>query len=223
MSRFPRLPFRLWWAVRPSRLPRPVGRRWAPVWVGLHRDLPIFGHTNPNVVQTAFRFRNDDGSETAATWKAAENTNVASQATGTNFRVRLEVVENAGGTGSAGGQLQVSLNGGTFQSVTSSSTVVKAVTSANVTDGTATTNQLTTATQTFTAGTVSTDGLATAVSLTSQQTEFEYVVQIVDGDVANADTIDFRVSGLNSYSQTGRVTVTKTVPPPSVVVWHQDR
>lgn len=39
--------------------------------------------------QTAFRFRNDDGSETTATWLAAENTNIT-QPTMTNTRLRLQ-------------------------------------------------------------------------------------------------------------------------------------
>lgn len=40
--------------------------------------------------QTRFRWRNDDGSQTTATWKAAENANVAAYA-GTNVRLRCQV------------------------------------------------------------------------------------------------------------------------------------
>lgn len=40
--------------------------------------------------QFAFRFRNDDGSESAATWKAAENTDIDLEAGG-KVRVRLGV------------------------------------------------------------------------------------------------------------------------------------
>ena len=40
--------------------------------------------------QSYFRFRNDDGSETNATWIAAENTD-ANIALDTNFRVRISI------------------------------------------------------------------------------------------------------------------------------------
>ena len=58
-----------------------------------------------NTEQIAFRGRNDDGSETTATWIAAQNTNWT-QPTGTNFRVRFEVEEDGGKAFTLDGRLQ---------------------------------------------------------------------------------------------------------------------
>ncbi|MGH9878833.1 MAG: hypothetical protein ACRD5H_14470, partial [Nitrososphaerales archaeon] len=60
--------------------------------------------------QAGFRGRNDDGSETTATWKAAENTNW-SQAVDENLRVRLILDETTGGDPAiADYRLQYNLN-----------------------------------------------------------------------------------------------------------------
>ena len=44
----------------------------------------------PAFTQTRFRFRNDDGSETGATWRQNEDT-ADSIAPNTNFRIRIQV------------------------------------------------------------------------------------------------------------------------------------
>lgn len=213
MSRFRRrvtLPFRAWWWLRPSRLPRPFARRLVRPWMRLHRPLPLVAHANPNLVQTAFRFRNDDGSETTATWRQIESVTDITPVD-TTFRVRIQVEENATGSGSCGGQLQVALGAaGSFQNVTTSSTIAKAVSSANVSDGTATTNQLTNVYAAGQAGgTISTDGLATAVTLSATAAEFEFVVQIVGADVNDGDLLTFRIAGLNSIETAAALTVSK--------------
>ena len=46
--------------------------------------------------QKHFRFRNDDGSESTATWKAAEDTDITGQATAQNFRLRFQIEETTG-------------------------------------------------------------------------------------------------------------------------------
>lgn len=168
---------------------------------------------NPNVVQVGYRFRNDNGSEAAATWRQNQNTADTIDAD-TTFRLRLEAHENAGAARSVGGQLEVALNGGAFQSVTTTSTVVKAVIG-GVADGTATTNILTAGAGGFVAGSISNDGLAAAVSLTSQHTEIEYTLQIVGTDVTNGDTITFRIAGLNSYTVTASATASVPTGPGS--------
>lgn len=50
----------------------------------------------PNVVQEHYRWRNDDGSETAATWKADADTPFSKQLRGQNIRLRF-VLSNADG------------------------------------------------------------------------------------------------------------------------------
>ena len=48
---------------------------------------------NPIWDQKHFRFRNDDGSQTTATWKANEDTNLTGHVKNTVFRLRIETVE----------------------------------------------------------------------------------------------------------------------------------
>lgn len=56
----------------------------------------IFANTiQYNVSQNSWRWRNNDGSETKATWKAAQNTPVNYGATGTIIRLRIEMVNTS--------------------------------------------------------------------------------------------------------------------------------
>jgi hypothetical protein len=174
-----------------------------------------------NLEQLSFRGRNDNGSETTATWKATENTNW-SQSVDTNFRVRFvcQVLEAAGGSSTM--QLQYNRNAIGWNDVTTTSSVVKAVTSGNVTNGTATTDQIG-GTGTFNAGSISTDGLADVVSLSaSAHTEWEFVLQIVAGDVVDQDTIQLRgiYSGDSTpvYTQTPSITVSEATQIPHVAL-----
>lgn len=165
----------LTWAVRPDGtvLPVPAGGGGA------------------SIHQTDFRGRNDDGSETAATWQAATNTNwdqVADQ----NFRVRLAVEQrNMDNTVTA--QLQYRHNGGTWTNVTDTTSVVRATSSTHYTNGDDATQQITTGT--YTGGeTASGQGLMphSQTILTDEWAEFEWCVEIISTDVAGGDTIEFR-------------------------------
>ena len=53
----------------------------------------IHKYIDGGIDQSNFRFRNDNGSETAATWKAAENIDITGQAKSTNFRLRFQGIE----------------------------------------------------------------------------------------------------------------------------------
>ena len=79
-------------------------------------------HVTANVVQQSFRGRNDDGSETAATWIAATNTNWT-QAADETFRVRFVVQETAGGAASGSYVVQRNINGGGWVTVTTAGAV----------------------------------------------------------------------------------------------------
>lgn len=48
-----------------------------------------------NVSQNSWRWRNNDGSEAKATWKASQNTAVNYSATGTVIRLRIEMINNS--------------------------------------------------------------------------------------------------------------------------------
>lgn len=174
-------------------------------------------HVNPNTEQLSFRGRNDDGSESGATWKVLVNTDWT-QAVDENFRVRFEIEEDAGASFTLDPQLQYNLNGAGWNNVTGASSVVRATASPNVADGAATTNQLTQSGLGFVAGVFDeVDGLAGSQTLNNQHTEVEYCVQIRSADVNNGDTVQLRVTdagtALNVYTQTPTITVSEAATP----------
>lgn len=190
-------------------------------------------HIDPSLSQAAFRGRNDDGSESVATWKAVENTGWT-QAVDENFRVRFVVDETAGGTESnIILKLQYNRNAAGWIDVTATSSVVRSAASANVAEEQATTRQLAGGSGTFVAGAIDEDdGLAGEGSqidfaVGGELTEVEYSAQVRSVDVVNNDSIQLRVirsSGtvLENYAQTPTVTVSEggapvgsLLPPPN--------
>lgn len=166
--------------------------------------------TTPAARQTGYRFRNDDGSETSATWKAARDTPVT-QPSATPFRVRFEVT----GSGVATDwQLMFSRNGGAWTPVTATSATVQSVLSPNVTESQATTQQMG-GSGTFVAGSVTeSDGyLGTVTFPTGGICEFECVVQLVAATAVNGDTVTLKLAQGNwadlagGYAQTASLTV----------------
>jgi hypothetical protein len=158
--------------------------------------------------ERAFRFRNDDGSQTTATWKAAQNTTI-SQLVGANFRLRVESqMTNAGDTTAVAWTLQYRIDGGTWTTATDA-TAVRYVTSSFVSNGTATTNQLTAGTGTFVAGYVMTSANPTSTNsmVASTHTENEWNLRLVGVD--NGATVEFRVL-VNDTAQTGTTTPSLT-------------
>jgi hypothetical protein len=183
---------------------------------------PLAGFTlmvTPNVEQRTFRFRNDDGSQTTATWKATQGTSITGVTTSERFRVRYEMQETAGGdTTSITFSLEYMLNdSGTWVAVTTTSNVVRIVSSTGVSNGTATTNQLTLGTGTFLAGQVLTTANSAATSMTANNhTEYEWNLQLVAGTVSNNDVIALRCmtsTGARTVGAAGNGTVTASVAP----------
>lgn len=179
-----------------------------------------------NADQPQFRGRNDDGNQTTATWIAALNTNW-SQNTDANFRLRITMQAQAGAgiTSPVAPTLWVSKNGGAYTQVTSASSVARLFTSSNVTDLTATTQQISSGLGAgFAAGSVNTSTpTGTSATITAggnPLTEHEWCLQIRGVDVSNADTLQFeqRTSSggvLSSYTVIPSLTVVKTAPPVS--------
>lgn len=171
-------------------------------------------------VQTDFRGRNDDGSETTATWKAAQNTNW-SQNVDENFRVRFQLRVKEGSVESgilSATRLQYRRNGGSWTDVSATSLVVRASASPNVVDGAATTDQLTGGFGSFLGGAFDEDsGLASGPSAAwdTGHGELEYCVQIRSADVANGDTVELR---LQFSDQTARTYTTWSQVPTITVV-----
>jgi hypothetical protein len=167
--------------------------------------------------QTAFRFRNDDGSESTATWKAATNTNINADLTSGNLDLRVRIAAQEVGTTAAtfAASLFMSRNGGAYAAVTDVTTAVLAVASANLTDNATTTQQI--SVFTFVAGRVDdVNGAMTATPSIVQNsgTEFEWMIRLTSANLNNGDTLDFEVyrsaAPITTYTQVGRITVVKT-------------
>lgn len=166
--------------------------------------------TSPVTVQSDFRLRNDDGSQTTATWVANQNTN-ASLLSNKNYRVRFNIRETNNRAFTLDAQLEYNKGGAGWNAVNASSSNVRTFASANFADGDATTEQLAGA-GTFTAGKMEeVDGLISAIALQNNDTEVEFSFQIRSADVASGNTIQLRVTDagttLTTYSQTPTVTV----------------
>jgi hypothetical protein len=144
--------------------------------------------------QDSFRTRNDNGDETTSTWTAAADTDW-NQMVDKNFRVRFLVQETAGVADSGKTfQLEYNRNGGGWNDVTGSSSVVKAAATANVTDAVDTTQQLGSGTYVSTNGGFDeSNGQVGSMDFAgSDEVELELSLQIVSADVSNGDTIQLR-------------------------------
>ena len=163
--------------------------------------------------QVSARFRNDDGSEAAATWKAALNVNLKA---GPSLQLRLRICVKCSGTtsGSFTPQLRYSKNAAAYTSVTASSADVRAVDSPNLTDDAATTKQIS-VNANWSAGKVDdVSGAMTSTAVTTgYDTEMEWSIKLEDSALANGDTLDFRcynsTTAFGTYSTTLRLTVSK--------------
>ena len=165
--------------------------------------------TSSITVQTNFRGRDDSQTLNSTTFTYNLNTNW-SQAVSTNFRIRIEVEEQNSRAASVGA-LEYNRNSAGWVAVSNASSIVKYSLTSQFANLDATTNIIAGSTKTFAAG----DGVESTVTTTSinnTHTEYEYCLQIVAADVANNDTIQVRMSGLNTYTNTPTITVIKAVP-----------
>ncbi len=182
-------------------------------------DTPL--HT-----QSAFQFRDDDGSETAATFFGSVNDDVTVGSgetieLDTNFRYRIVVQETAGFADSNHrSDLQYSLNSGTWTDISATSLVVRAFTSTQYADGDDTTQQIGGGSfVTPNGGMDDGDGSAGGAALDflgSDETELEFCLQIRAVDVSDSDTIDIKGTDkgtdYNSYTNIGRLTAVTSSP-----------
>ncbi len=165
--------------------------------------------------QTSFRVRDDDGSESAATWRQAINID-DTLTVDTNYRVRFGITVG-GMDGAVIGQLQYNLASAGWVDVNASSSVVQSVASPNVADNATITEQLDQG-NTFVGNTSPTglfdevDGLVSSQDIAlGEETEMEFCFTILSGDVADAQTLQLRVThsgaALDTYTQTPTITV----------------
>jgi len=168
--------------------------------------------------QQHFRFRNDDGSESSATWRGATDQD-AYLASDTVYRLRFLVKEryNEARYDSEGNnvQLQYRLNAGTWTNVTTSSSVVKAVASQLVDNGD-TTQQLGSGSYVVNNNAQIEDGnwyLGTHDPWYGQsECEVEFSIQVIDADTSPGDTVEFMLAGGNA-----RIVFEQTVVPSATV------
>jgi hypothetical protein len=164
-----------------------------------------------------YRFRNDDGSETTATWKTTEQTDIA-VTVGQTFRLRLQV-DTTGDEPSQPLTLQFRKVGDAVWTSLTSVTRIQLIGSANIAAGaaTATTQQLTIpATKTgadFTAGKISDDtnpitGIDIALNGFS---EFEFAL-VAQSAGTPGDRYEFQLTGTSmTNTVVPRITITPVI------------
>jgi hypothetical protein len=200
--------------------------RWWVNGVAPWQIVPVIaGGMDPSYTQTHFRFRNDDGTEVTATWIAAEDTDITcgpgqDVEMDTVFRLRIQTDETANVDGAADQWfVRRSHNAGSYVAIFANTSVVDTEASAHVSDGDATTAQLTAPTGNFQAGEITIGGVDNHTKAKDEYSELEISMQVDSADVADTDTIDFRVyrdsttpTALDAYTVTARITI---VDPPA--------
>ena len=184
------------------------------VWPDGFKIKAISGGGAKVTVQQAFRFRNDDGSEAAATFMGTGNGEDQTIDADTIFRLRFVIEETANGNSNTGFELQYSLNDGGYNDVTTT-TPIQAVASAydpDPQDDQALATARLGFSGTYASGRFDDDGATTtAIIIKNSYTEVEFCLQIPTGALSDEDYFDLRVYAvgvaLNSYTDTPRVTV----------------
>ena len=183
-------------------------------------------YANPNVVQEHYRWRNDNGSESAATWKAAQDTRITGQDRNENIRLRFAIANTAQYTSADNYQYLLEYSTGTTGPwaavpVSAGSDPFEMTATSYYADGANTTNQLT-GSGTFAAGRCVEDtSNATANYSLSQgdYTEFEYCFQATS-NALRSGTYYFRLtndrSDLDGYDRYAEVVIAPATPTPSV-------
>jgi hypothetical protein len=174
-------------------------------------------HVTPTFDQRAFRFRNDDGNEVNATWKADQGVSTT-QLIGEVFRLRIAVQETAGGAiNNQSIVLQANVNNLGWQDVGPTSSRVRLGQSEHVSNGTPTTRQLAGTTGTFVPGVLLTTTSGTNISFSgNDHTEVEWASLLITGDVPAGATVQFRVTingALPAATTSGVPTLTAEAPP----------
>ncbi len=173
-----------------------------------------------NLHATHYRFGIDSGTESTHGWHANEDVNPSLGTIGvdTTFLLRFTVQET-GATAAANvdNQFQASRNGGAFFNITTTSTIVKAVTTAVFANAANTTKRLS-GTGTFESSSqgCTTDGLSGGAQndiAASGNSETECALQIVDADTNPGDVITFRLTSPD-FTITNDVVPTVTLANP---------
>ena len=174
--------------------------------------------------QAAFRFYLEDGTEATSTGLAAQNTSISKEDgdQGT-FLIRFLIQSDASTVGSnTVAQFQRNLNGGAWANITTSSTIVKAVTTSVFADAANTTSLL------GGSGTFETSSSGCTHDGTAGGSAFDIVangrgetvcsVQLIAAAVVPGDVVGIRISttptAITVYDQNATVTI--TTPSPAI-------
>jgi hypothetical protein len=172
-----------------------------------------------NYIQDAFRFRDDDGSETGASWLGLQNENVSlSKGLDRKFRLRVQLSQtltNANTALTKQYKVRYSINGEAYQNVGApgANTPIRYTSSMHVTHQQVTTEQLA-GLYAFLPGRIdaaANTGNIVWAGTAREDTELEFVLEFVDALISVGHTFDFRVyettdTALNSYDVTPRLT-----------------
>lgn len=153
--------------------------------------------TSPNMGQKQYRWRNNDGDQTTATWRAPVNTAIDVPSVNDTFRLRIELGNTGTGAAAVTQTLEYSSNGGTTWTVmnTPATNAFVYQPSTLVANGTVTTNQMGTATPgTFAAGRVVTAPAAAVNLAAGGRTEYEWIIRPT-ANATPSTTYIFRSSG----------------------------
>lgn len=173
------------------------------------------------LTQTHYRGRVDVGeSDIVNDWIATQNTDWI-QDSGSNFRVRLAVYNSDVSTASAAVlQWQYSLNGGDWTSITTTSSVIKAVDGTRVNGANCGQHYLNATGTHIGANGYSEDGTSGPTDIQANfHAEHEMVCQLVAADLRSGDVVRVRAShvDLNAWDEIPSITaaVPGSPPPPS--------
>ena len=171
--------------------------------------------TDPTYEQVAFRFRNDDGSEAAATWTAIINTDISQNPNnGWNQRLRFDILnDNNRNESNLSLEYEYSYNTGAWTSITGASSVIRGYDSSFLTDAEDCTQIISAGGFSADNDGVTEDGTVIVPSFSrNDRIETELSYYLVEADVAPGDTIDVRVISTAGYSitytNTPQITVT---------------
>lgn len=153
--------------------------------------------TSPNMGQKQYRWRNNDGNETAASWRAPVNTPITVPSVSDTFRLRIELGNTGTGAAAVTQTLEYSSNGGTTWTIMNDPATNAFVyqASTHVANGAATTNQMGAATPgTFAAGRIVTAPAAPQNLAAGGRTEYEWVIRPTANAIPST-TYTFRSTG----------------------------
>lgn len=168
--------------------------------------------TSPYYTQSDFQGYADDDVPGSATVKAGINNNWT-QGVDENFRIRFAVEESnnkAAKNPSFG--LEYNLAGGGWTAVNQGTpSVLKCVATSHYADTDADNNQRVSSGGTFTGGELDDDNALGEVLdfVGNDICEYETCLQIIGADVSDAQNLQIRVAGLNDYTNTTSLTISK--------------